>query len=307
MKQSAPFPTATPEAATLTATTVKPRFADFVALTKPRVNALVAMTTFGGFYLGSSTGLDLVRMINAVAGTWLVAASAAALNQAIERDTDALMVRTRRRPLPDGRLQSGAAISFAILIGVAGLAELAASSNLLAAGVALATLIVYVAIYTPLKRYSSVSTLVGGIAGGLPPVIGWATARNSLAAEAWALFAIVFLWQMPHFLAIAWLCREDYARAGFPFLPVIETDGRSTGAQVVLYAAVLVPVSLLPSILGATGPVYFAAALLAGGAFLAVAVSFARSRTRAAARHLFLGSILYLPIVWLVMLVDKVG
>lgn len=284
----------------------RPRLADFITLTKPRVNALVVATTAGGFYLGSGENLDVVRLVNAVAGTWLVAASAAAFNQVIERDKDALMRRTCRRPLPEARLQPASAVGFAILLGTLGLAQIAAGTTLLAAGVALATVIVYVGLYTPLKRYSSVATLVGAVAGGLPPVIGWAAARNDLALEAWVLFAVIFLWQMPHFLAIAWMCRDDYVRARFPLLPVIDPGGRATASQMILYAAMLVPVSLLVAALGVAGRFYFATALVLGISFLCMAIRFGRRRTLENARQLFLGSVVYLPLVWAVMMIDRV-
>jgi len=175
---------------------------------------------------------------------------------------------------------------------------------LLAAGIALGTLASYALVYTPLKRRSSLATLVGGIPGALPPLIGWAAGRGELTPEAWVLFAIVFLWQMPHFLAIAWLCREDYARAGLMMLPVVEPDGRSTAQQVVLYAAVLLPVSLLPAVLGLAGRLYTVAALVLGLGFLGLGVWFGLQRNRDTARRLFLASIAYLPLLWGLMLWD---
>ena len=230
------------------------RCADLVALTKPRLNFLVVLTTLAGYHLGSA-GYDLARLFHTVVGTALVAGGAAAFNQLLERDTDALMRRTQTRPLPGGRLEPGAAGAFAAVLSVVGLGQLALGVNLLAAAVAAVTLLSYVTIYTPLKRRTPLATLMGGVPGALPAVIGWAAARNSLSVEGWALFGLVFFWQMPHFLAIAWMCRDDYARAGLPMLPVVEPDGRSTGVQVVLYAATLIPVSLLPSMLGTDGSV----------------------------------------------------
>ncbi len=277
------------------------RLADFVALTKPRLNMLVVATTVAGYYLGSDTLQPLV-LLHTVIGTALVAGSAAAFNEIFERDTDALMRRTLTRPLPAGRLGVGAATWFAITLGIVGLLELSVGANALAAGVACVTLVSYAAVYTPLKRRTSLATLIGGIPGGLPPMIGWAAANGSLSAGAWALFAIVFLWQMPHFLAIAWLCRGDYARAGLPMLPVVEPDGRSTSQQVVLYAAVLLPVSLAPTLIGLAGRVYFAGALALGAGFLALGLRFAMRRDNQAARRLFLGSISYLPLLLGLML-----
>jgi len=285
---------------------VRSRAADFVALTKPRLNLLVVATSAAGYYLGTSGDLDYARFASTVLGTALVAGGASALNQVYERRPDALMRRTRLRPLPDGRLQPGEASWFALLLSVAGFLLLALGANLLAAMVALVTLVTYVACYTPLKLRTSLATVVGAVPGALPPMIGWAGAAEVLSREAWILFAIVFLWQMPHFLAIAWLYREDYARAGFPMLPVVEPDGRSTARQVVAYAAALLPVSLAPSALGLTSPTYFVGALALGAAFLALAIRFARSRGRGDARWLFVGSILYLPLVWILMIVTRV-
>jgi len=276
---------------------------DLLTLTKPRLNFLVVATTMAGFYLGAER-VDLVLLFHAVVGTALVAGGAAALNEVLERDTDALMRRTRRRPLPDGRLATSTAAGFAAVISAAGILQLWLGANGLAAGVALATLVTYAFVYTPLKRRTSLSTLVGGVPGALPPMIGWAAATDSLSLGAWVLFAIVFLWQMPHFLAIAWLCREDYARAGLPMLPVVEPDGRSTSQQVVLYATVLVPVSLLPTLVGLAGRAYFVGAALLGLAFLALGARFALRRNNEAARRLFLGSISYLPLLWGLLLAN---
>jgi protoheme IX farnesyltransferase len=272
------------------------RLADFLELTKPRLNFLVVATTLAGYYLGAD-GFDPALLFHTVVGTALVAGGAAALNEVFERDTDALMRRTRLRPLPDGRMRASTAAWFAAVISGLGLMQLWLGANGLAALVALATLASYALVYTPLKRRTSLSTLVGGIPGALPPMIGWAAATGSLSLGSWVLFAIVFLWQMPHFLAIAWLCREDYARAGLPMLPVVEPDGRSTSQQVVLYATVLVPVSLVPTLIGLSGRFYFAGAALLGLAFLGLALQFARQRDKATARRLFLGSISYLPLL----------
>ena len=278
--------------------------ADFIALTKPRLNLLVVSTAFAGFYLASDRPLSPWLLFHTVIGTWCVAAAAAAFNQVYECDTDALMRRTCRRPVPDGRVARPAALQFAWLLAAAGLAQLALGANLLAAGVALATLLSYTLVYTPLKRHTALSTLVGGIPGGLPPVIGWTAARGSLSAEACILFAIVFLWQMPHFLAIAWMCRDDYRRANIPMLPVIDPEGRVTAMQVVLYSAVLVPVSMLPALSGLAGTTYVVSALVLGLGFFLLAVGFARARDVRAARRLFLGSVVYLPLVWTVMLLS---
>jgi heme o synthase len=277
------------------------RAADFLELTKPRLNLLVVATTLAGYYLGAD-GFDPALLASTVVGTGLVAGGAAAFNEILERDTDALMRRTRTRPLPGGRMRVSTAVWFAFALSVGGLALLAAGANGLAAGVAAVTVVSYALIYTPLKAKTSLSTLVGGVPGALPPMIGWAAATHTLSIQAWVLFAIVFLWQMPHFLAIAWLCREDYARAGLPMLPVVEPDGRSTAQQVVLYASVLVPVSLAATLVGLAGRAYFGGALVLGLGFLVFAVRFARERTNGNARRLFLASISYLPLLWGLML-----
>ncbi len=279
------------------------RVADFLSLTKPRLNLLVVATTTAGYYLGADR-VDLARLAVTVVGTALVAGGAAAFNEVIERDTDALMRRTMTRPIPGGRMRVAPALWFAAALAASGLALLAAGATYLAAGVAAITLLSYTLVYTPLKSRTPLSTLIGGIPGGLPPMIGWAAAAGTLPIQAWVLFAIVFLWQMPHFLAIGWLCRDDYARAGLPLLPVVETGGRSTANLAVLYASVLVPISLAPTLVGLAGRVYFAGVLVLGLAFLALAVQFARRRTKDAARRLFVGSIAYLPSLWALMLMD---
>jgi protoheme IX farnesyltransferase len=281
------------------------RSADFAALAKPRLNMLVVMSTAAGYAMGAFDGYAPLRLLATLAGTGLVAGGASAFNQVMERDLDALMRRTRMRPLPDQRLQPLEGTIFAAAISITGLLILAAFANLLAAGVALVTLLSYVVVYTPLKRRSSFGTVIGAIPGALPPVIGWAAARGTLTAEAWALFGIVFLWQLPHFLAIAWIYREDYARAGYPMLPVIEPDGRSTARQSIIYATALLPLSLAPTLLNMTGEFYFGAALVLGLAFIYATFRFARTRATRDARAVFFGSIIYLPLVWILMIANK--
>jgi len=281
------------------------RASDYLALTKPRVNLLVVATTLAGYYMGAGAEGRLFALVNVVLGTALVSGGSAALNQVFERDADARMRRTRHRPLPDGRLQVGEAALFALGLVTLGLVQLALGANLLAAGVAFVTFVCYAFVYTPLKRRTSFATVIGAVPGALPPMIGWAAARGSLEPAGWALFAIVFLWQLPHFLAIAWMYRDDYERGGFPMLPVVEPDGRSTARQAVLYASALVPVSLSPMVLGLTGAVYFAGALLLGLGFLGLTVRFALARTPGSARWLFVGSILYLPALWILMIANR--
>lgn len=281
------------------------RTADYITLAKPRLNMLVVATSLAGYLMAHGNTSDVLTVLSVVIGTALVASGASAINQVYERDTDALMQRTRLRPMADGRLTPEEALRYAAVLCVGGLALLAFGANTLSALVALATLLSYVAIYTPLKRRSSFATVIGAIPGALPAVIGWAAAANDLSRGAWVLFGIVFLWQLPHFLAIAWMCREDYARAGFPMLPVIEPDGRSTARQSVVYAAALLPVSLAPTLLGMTTATYFVAALALTLAFLLLTLQFARTRSERDARHVFFGSITYLPILWVLMIATR--
>jgi protoheme IX farnesyltransferase len=282
------------------------RAADYVALAKPRLNFLVVASALAGYAMAGGEASNVVRLVATVVGTGLVAGGASALNQILERQPDALMRRTRLRPLPDGRLLPREALAFAAVLSLAGLLTLAAGANVLSAVVALATLVTYAAIYTPLKRRTSLATVIGAIPGALPPVIGWAAARGSLSQGAWVLFGIVFLWQLPHFLAIAWMYREDYAAAGFPMLPVIEPDGRSTGRQAIGYGAALLPLSLAPTLIGMTGAVYFGGALILTLLFLAAAIRFGMTRAVIDARRLFFASILYLPLLWILMIADRV-
>ena len=292
-------------AAALTQTHARSR--DFIALAKPRLNLLVVASTLVGYAMAPGEPLGFLAICGLLLGTGLVAGGASAYNQVIERDQDALMRRTRTRPMPGQRLQPLEGLLFATTITIAGLLLIAASSNVLAATVALATLLSYAVVYTPLKRRTSFATVIGAIPGALPPIIGWAAVQNALPPEPWVLFGIMFLWQLPHFLAIAWMYREDYARAGFPMLPVIEPDGRSTGRQAVLYAAALVPLSLAPWLLRMAGAVYFAGALVLGIAFLWLTIRFARSRAVADARRVFFGSILYLTVLWILMIANRVS
>ena len=279
---------------------------DFVALAKPRLNFLVVASALAGYTMAGGDTSSVALLLCTLAGTGLVAGGASALNQVIERQPDGLMRRTRMRPLPDGRLQPGESLVFAIAAAGAGLLILALGANLLSAAVAFTTLLTYAAIYTPLKRVSSFATVVGAIPGALPPVIGWAAARDTLSPGAWILFGIVFLWQLPHFLAIAWIYREDYARAGFPMLPVIDPDGHSTARQACVYAAALLPVSLAPTLVGMTGTTYFYGAFALTLLFLGLTLQFARTRSIPDARRLFFGSIIYLPLLWIVMIVGRV-
>ena len=278
---------------------------DLVALAKPRLNLLVVVSAVAGYVMASGDTHDVWRLLSMTAGTALVAGGASAFNQILERGPDALMRRTRLRPMPDGRLAPREAWIFGAVLTLAGLGILAVGANLLSALVAFVTMASYAAVYTPLKRYSSFATVVGAIPGALPPVIGWAAALDELSQGAWVLFGILFLWQLPHFLAIAWIYREDYARAGFPMLPVIDADGRSTGRQAVVYALALLPLSLAPTLVGMAGPIYFGGALVLSLAFVALSIRFGISRSVPDARRLFFGSIIYLPLLWMLMIGDR--
>jgi len=281
------------------------RARDFVALAKPRLNLLVVASTLAGYAMADGEPLGLLRICGLALGTGLVAGGASAFNQVYERDIDALMQRTRLRPMPDQRLQPSEAVMFGIASTIIGALMVAAASNVLAAAVALTTVFVYVAIYTPLKRRTPFNTVIGAIPGALPAIVGWAAASGEITAKAWVLFGIMFLWQMPHFLAIAWLCREDYARARLQMLPVLEPDGRSTGRQAVIYGAALIPLSLAPAPLHMAGQAYFLGALVLGLAFLWVTFRFARTRSTRDARRAFFGSLAYLPLLWILMIADK--
>ncbi len=290
---------------TIAARQTRARTADFVTLAKPRLNMLVLVSAMAGYVMGHGPMWDVPRVLMTLVGTALVAGGASAFNQVIERMRDAQMERTRLRPMADGRLQPAEGILFASAMTVAGLAMLAFGVNILSSCVAAATLLTYAAIYTPLKPRTSFATVIGAVPGALPPVIGWAAATGTLSRGGWVLFGIVFLWQLPHFLAIAWMYREDYARAGFLMLPVIEPDGRSTARQAVVYAAALLPMSLAPTLVGMATPTYFIGALILTLLFLGLAVRFAMTRHRNDARRLFFGSITYLPLLWILMIAGR--
>ena len=286
-------------------TSERHKLADYVTLAKPRLNLLVVATSVVGFFAASNGPTDLLALLHTAIGSALVASGAAAWNQIRERRTDALMDRTRMRPLPGGRLSVAEARVFSVSASLFGLLELAFGVNLLSAMVALVTLLVYGWVYTPMKLRTPASTLVGAIPGALPPLIGWAGARGTLSLDAWTLFAIVFCWQIPHFLAIAWMYREEYRRAGFPMLPVIEPNGRRTGRQAAVFAAMLVLAALSPHVLGLTGQTYLVGSLVLSLGLLGLAVRFARVRSDARARSLFFGSLVYLPVLWKLLLIDR--
>ena len=278
---------------------------DLVALTKPRVVVMVLVTTLVGYDLGLSGSADYRRMIHLLMGTLLAAGGTLALNQYWERDIDARMDRTRARPLPAGRLQPLEALLFGVALTLLGTAYLAALVGALVALVTAATAILYLFAYTPLKQRTALCTLVGAVPGALPPVAGWAAARGDVTLGAWVLFGVLFLWQLPHTLSIARLYRDDYARAGVRVLPVIDPDGASTERQIVLACVGLVTVSLLPTVIGWTGPIYLAGALALGLAFAAVGIVQALSPSARAARRVLLASLLYLPLLLGLLAFDR--
>jgi heme o synthase len=283
--------------------------ADYWALTKPEVNFLIAITTVAGFCLAvpsQSRPFPLVLLMNTVLGTLLVASGTATLNQYVERQFDAQMRRTARRPLPAGRLEASAALRFGILLSCAGGVYLAVAVNLLASLLAVLTLLSYLFLYTPLKRKTPLCTLVGAFPGAMPPLIGWAAASGKLSLEAWILFAMLFLWQFPHFMAIAWMFREDYARANYAVLPYGKSRGSFMTWQSLVPVIALVSVGLTPTLLGHAGLVYLVGALLLGSTLFYYAARLALRKSNASARRLLFASITYLPIVLVLMVVDKV-
>lgn len=292
-------------AGAIAAAETRGRAADYVTLAKPRLNLLVVASAMVGYVMGGGAMSDASAVLLTLAGTALVAGGASAFNQVMERGPDARMHRTRLRPMADGRLQPPEGLFFGTVMSLAGLALLAFGVNVLSAAVAAATLLIYAGIYTPMKPWTSFATVVGAIPGALPPVIGWAAATGTLGAGGWVLFGIVFLWQLPHFLAIAWMYRDDYARAGYAMLPVIEPDGRSTARQAVAYAAALLPMSLAPTIAGMATSTYFVGAFVLTLLFLGLTIRFAMTRHVTDARRLFFGSITYLPLLWILMIVGR--
>jgi protoheme IX farnesyltransferase len=280
------------------------RAADYLELTKPNIVGMILVTVAAGFYLGAAGSLDLALLAHTLLGSALVAGGSNALNQILERKIDARMRRTQDRPLPAGRLGVSHATLFAWGLGLSGVAYLTVLTNPTVTLLAAATLGSYVFVYTPLKRKTSLCTLVGAVPGALPIVGGWAAARGSVGLEAWVLFVLLYLWQLPHFLALAWLCREDYARAGLRMLSVT-AGADATFRQALLYAVALLPVSLMPTLLGTTGAVAFFGAMACSLWLIWATASAARDRSRGKARRLFLVTVLYLPAVLLLLIVDK--
>jgi protoheme IX farnesyltransferase len=277
----------------------------YYQLTKPRITGLVLLTAAAGFYLGSPPSLDCGLLLHTLLGVALVSSGTNALNQWWERDLDAKMARTRNRPLPTGRIEPEAAFWFACSVSVIGIAYLALRVNALTASLAAVTLLLYVAVYTPLKRRTWLATLVGSIPGALPAVGGWAAACGSLAPEAWFLFAVLFFWQLPHFWALDWVCRDDYRAATLKTLGTFDLDGRLTAALSLAASVALVVASFTPAWLGLNHPAYSAGAALLGAAFLGLNLWFRSQRTRRAAYRLFLGSVAYLPFLLGLLMITK--
>ncbi|SRR5579883_1020166 len=277
---------------------------DFYDLTKPGIGFYSLLTTATSFWLASKT-FDLTLFIHTMIATALVTCGGGALNQVLEMDVDAMMRRTENRPLPSGRMRQLTGLIFGILCSIAGAIYMAEFVGPLPAILATATLIGYLFIYTPLKKKTHLATLIGAFPGAFPILIGWAAVRNEIGIGGWSLFAILFLWQIPHFLAIAWMYRKDYARAGFPMLTVIDPEGTRVAFQVLSYTLALIPVSFMPTLLHLTGPVYFAGAILLGIGFAIAAIRTAMLRTNTSAKQLLFASIIYLPVLLALMVIDK--
>jgi protoheme IX farnesyltransferase len=294
-----------PAVVSLERLTTRERVAAYLELTKPRITFLIVLTSAAGFALASGNRIDYVGMLRAMLGIALLSSGIATINQYMERDLDALMRRTANRPLPSGKLLPWEALAFGVSLIVLAQVYLAVLVNPLTALLGLTVIAGYLFGYTPLKTRTSLSTMVGAFPGAVPPLIGWAAARGTIGLEAWVLFAILFLWQFPHFLAIAWMYREDYSRAGILMLPVVEPDGRVTAQQIVVYTVLLLPVSLIPAVLGISGRVYFYGAIVLGLLFLYSSVRAALSKSRQEARRLLLASVIYLPLLFILMVLDR--
>ncbi|HEY0004435.1 MAG TPA: heme o synthase [Pyrinomonadaceae bacterium] len=285
--------------------TARERARAYLELTKPRITFLIVLTAAAGFCLGARGAIDYLLMTHAMIGIALLSSGIATVNQYMERELDGLMRRTASRPLPTGKLSPVEALVFGLALMALAEIYLALLVNPLTALLGLPIIVGYLLLYTPLKTRTSLSTVIGAFPGAMPPFIGWAAARGEIGLEAWVLFAILFLWQFPHFLAIAWMYREDYGRAGILMLPVVEPDGRMTGRQIVIYTLMLLPVSLLPTLLGISGGFYFYGALLLGLLFLYSSIIAARSKTRQDARRLLLASVIYLPLLFGLMVLNR--
>lgn len=276
----------------------------YLELTKPRVTLMVVLTALVSFYL-ASTSIDFVLLVHTIVGTTLLAAGCAVSNQYLERDVDARMQRTRSRPLPSGRIMPAKALVFGVVLTVGGGLYLGAAANLLTGALGLASAAVYLFGYTPFKKKSPLCTTIGAFPGATPVLLGWAGARGTLDLEAWILFAVLFLWQYPHFLAIAWVYRDDYRRGGFRMLPQVDPGGRKTALQILIFILLLVPVSLLPTQVGLSSSLYAAGAVILGGVLLWSGLRVNRTRSRAAAHTLLKTSVVYLPLLMVLMALDR--
>jgi len=277
---------------------------DYVALTKPRITWLILMSTAVGFYFGATNGWTWLGLLHTLIGTGLIASGTAALNQWYEAEADAKMKRTEGRPLPAGLISSGKALWFAVALSIIGFVELGLGANWLTAGLGLFTLASYLFVYTPLKQRTPHSTTVGAVPGAMPPLIGYAAAHGALTWEAWALYAILFVWQFPHFYAIAWMYREDYGNAGIRMLPVLDREGTSTARHIALTSLLLIPVSLVPVFLSMTGKFYLAGAVAMGLFFFYRSAQTLRRLNFASARSVLLASVIYLPVLYGLLLLD---
>src|SRR5258706_2654916 len=283
----------------------KARSAAYIELTKPRITFLIALTSAAGFCLGSRGAVNYLQFVHAIIGIALLSSGIATLNQFMERDLDALMRRTADRPLPSGRLFPFEALWFGVTLTLMAEAYLSLFVNVLTALLGLTVIAGYLFVYTPLKTRTSLSTALGAFPGAMPPLMGWTAARGEIDVAAWVLFAILFLWQFPHLLALAWMYREDYGRAGIRMLPVVEPEGGVTGQQIVAFTIMLIPVSLLPAVMGISGRVYLVSAIVLGLLFLASSVRAALSKSNQHARQLLLASVLYLPLLFGVMVLNR--
>lgn len=289
---------------------------DYLELMKPELTSLSVLTALCGYYLATLGMFDVWGFVHLAIGTALVGGGAGALNEYIERGYDALMKRTERRPIPSGRIAAGDGLVFGIVAATLGVLQLSIFTNVLTGLLGVLTFVLYIFVYTPLKRVTPLATVIGGIPGALPPVMGWTAVRNDITVEAWVLFAILFFWQMPHFFSLAWLYRKDYARAGFKLLTVVDEDGVRTSRQILLYCAALIPASIVIGLMGLSGSLYTVSALVLGSLFLLFGILFARAvslqrlpdsgKANHYSRQLFFASLLYLPLLFLLMSIDKV-
>jgi len=284
---------------------VRSRFADYLALTKPELTFLSVMTAMAGFYMATTGVIDYVLMIHTFLGTAFVGAGAGALNQYIEREYDGMMRRTENRPLPAGRLTPQEVLVFGTSMAIIGLVELTLFTNPLTGFLAAATITSYLFLYTPLKRITPFSTVIGGIPGALPPMMGWTAVRGEITMGAWVLFAILFFWQMPHFFSLAWMYKKDYARAGFPMITVVDSDGTVAGKQILIFSALLLPTAALPAILGMAGLGYLLAGITFSAFFFVCSLQLSLKKSTFWARRVFFASLIYLPALFTIMSVDK--